>query len=275
MYCHTQTTVSLSWQYTTEHNIIEAFNLNYNLFLTVLCVFLVPPVILMRHFTSKEGIRLKEETNYFWECNIHFRSISVIIYQLQFKFNWEIQLLLSKWWLTYHYEVLLQICVFLRHVPKFMLIWYIYRHYDDQVHVPYILGPALAGIMMMSSNGNIICVTGHLCGNWPFTGEFPLQRPVTRCLDVFFDLCLNKQFSKQSWCWWFEMLSCSLWHHGTCSTVPLWYSSIGVPDQHVLNGCVNNVHLFLNDWFYILPQNAIIDMEFWYFNTNIWFTETW
>ena len=35
--------------------------------------------------------------------------------------------------------------------------------------------------------------------NSPVTGEFPTQRPVTRRFDVFFDLRLNKQLSKQSW----------------------------------------------------------------------------
>ena len=53
-----------------------------------------------------------------------------------------------------------------------------------------------------------ICV-----GNSPVPGEFPAQRPVTRSFDVFFDLRLNKRLSKQSWGWWFEMLSCPLWHH--------------------------------------------------------------
>ena len=53
-----------------------------------------------------------------------------------------------------------------------------------------------------------------LCaGNSPGTGEFPSQRPVTRSFDVFFDMCLNKQLSKQSWGWWFETLSRSLWRH--------------------------------------------------------------
>ena len=33
-------------------------------------------------------------------------------------------------------------------------------------------------------------------GNSPVTGEFPAQRPVTRSFHVFFDLHLNKQFSK-------------------------------------------------------------------------------
>ena len=35
-------------------------------------------------------------------------------------------------------------------------------------------------------------------GNAPVTGELPAQRPVTRGFDVFFDLCLNKQFSNNS-----------------------------------------------------------------------------
>ena len=59
-----------------------------------------------------------------------------------------------------------------------------------------------------------------LCaGNSPVTGEFPAKRPVTRSFDVFFDLRLNKRLSKQSWGWWFEMPSCSLWHH--CNVLQL------------------------------------------------------
>ena len=53
-----------------------------------------------------------------------------------------------------------------------------------------------------------------LCaGNSPVTGEFPTQRPVTRGFDISFDLRLNKLLNKQSWCWWFETPSCSLWRH--------------------------------------------------------------
>ena len=63
--------------------------------------------------------------------------------------------------------------------------------------------------------------------NSPIPGEFPAQRPVTRCFDVFFDLRLNKLLSKQSWGWWFETLSRPLWRYcneqhwgfwGFCST---------------------------------------------------------
>ena len=34
-------------------------------------------------------------------------------------------------------------------------------------------------------------------GNSPVTGEFPEQKPVTRSIDVFFDLRLNQRLSKQ------------------------------------------------------------------------------
>ena len=71
--------------------------------------------------------------------------------------------------------------------------------------------------MVMSSNGNIFRVTGHLCR------EFPAQRPVTQSFDVFFDLRLNKGYSKQSWGWWFETLSRSLWRH-RYDTIFYWMS---------------------------------------------------
>ena len=35
-------------------------------------------------------------------------------------------------------------------------------------------------------------------GNPPLIGGFPPQRPVTRSFDIFFDLHLNEQLSKQS-----------------------------------------------------------------------------
>ena len=57
-----------------------------------------------------------------------------------------------------------------------------------------------------------------LCaGNSPVSSEFPAQRPVTRSFDVFFDLHLNKRLSKQSWGWWFETPSRSLWRHRNVS----------------------------------------------------------
>ena len=50
-------------------------------------------------------------------------------------------------------------------------------------------------------------------GNSPVTGEFPAQRPVTRSFDVFFDLHLNPQLSKQWRHRCFETPSRSFWSH--------------------------------------------------------------
>ena len=52
-----------------------------------------------------------------------------------------------------------------------------------------------------------------LCENSPVTGEFPSQRPLTRSLDVFIDLRLNKRLSKPSRRQWFETQSRPLWRH--------------------------------------------------------------
>ena len=79
--------------------------------------------------------------------------------------------------------------------------------------------------MMTSSNGNIFRVTGPLCGEFTGPGEFPTQRPVTRSFDVFFDLRLNKRLSKQSWGWWFETPSWSLWRQ--CNA---YYRKAGFPN---------------------------------------------
>ena len=71
----------------------------------------------------------------------------------------------------------------------------------------------------------VLCV-----GNSSVTDEFPAQRSVTRSFDVFFDLRLNKQLSKQSWGWWFETQSRSLWsqcnaqrrHQANMQTTAVW-----------------------------------------------------
>ena len=49
--------------------------------------------------------------------------------------------------------------------------------------------------------------------HFPRYGEFHTQRPVTWSFDGCFDLRLNKRLSKQSWGWWFETVSWSLWRH--------------------------------------------------------------
>ena len=69
--------------------------------------------------------------------------------------------------------------------------------------------------VMTSWNGRIFRVAGLLRGE--FTGRrwipYPAQWQVTRSFDVFFDLHLNKRFSKQSRGWWFETHLRSLWYH--------------------------------------------------------------
>ena len=63
---------------------------------------------------------------------------------------------------------------------------------------------------MTSSDGIIFRVTG------PLWGEFTGYRWISlrkASFGVFFDLCLNKRLSKQSWCQWFDTPSCSLWRH--------------------------------------------------------------
>ena len=72
----------------------------------------------------------------------------------------------------------------------------------------------VANIMMTSWNGNILRVTGPLCGEFTGPGEFPAQRPVTRSFDVFFDLRLHKRLSKQPRGWCFETPAWSLWPVG-------------------------------------------------------------
>ena len=59
-------------------------------------------------------------------------------------------------------------------------------------------------------------------GNSPVTSEFHAQRPVTRIFDVFFGRRLNKRLRKQSWGWWFETPSSSLWRHCNSKPVDTW-----------------------------------------------------
>ena len=65
---------------------------------------------------------------------------------------------------------------------------------------------------------DIFCVTGALCRE--FTGHrgIPLTKPVTRSLNIFFDLRLNKQLSKQSRRRQLETPLRSIWRH--CNGVP-------------------------------------------------------
>ena len=81
-----------------------------------------------------------------------------------------------------------------------------------------------------------------LCvGNSPVTGEFPAHRPVTRSFDVFFDLRLNKPLSKESWGWWFETPSRSLWHH--CNVL-VWDWCVVSLQFHYISSTSRNVAIW-------------------------------
>ena len=72
-----------------------------------------------------------------------------------------------------------------------------------------------------SSTETISALLAVCAGNSPAPGEFPTQRTGTRSFDVFFDLRLNKRFSKQSCGWWFKTQWRSLWRHGNVIAVPV------------------------------------------------------
>ena len=80
-------------------------------------------------------------------------------------------------------------------------------------------------VMLLHTHDDVIkCFRdiGHLCGEFTGPPWIPRTRPAKRSFDVFFDLHLNKQLSKQSWGWWSETLLDPLWHQSksndsTCS----------------------------------------------------------
>ena len=102
-------------------------------------------------------------------------------------------------------------------------------------------------------------------GNSTVTGELPAQSPVARSFDIFFDLRLNKQLSKQSWGWWFETSSLPLLCHSdvlsnlNCLGIakvnskylwfetpsrPLWRHSNGSGVWTKLKECLFQQHLY-------------------------------
>ena len=99
-------------------------------------------------------------------------------------------------------------------------------------------------------------------GNSPVNGEFPTQRPVTRRFDVFLDLCGNKRLSKQSWGWWFETPSSSLWRH--CN-------EIGMAHLWHVNCCIWLWILYVSRS-YVLYIQVACQMKLWQNNGIVAFT---
>ena len=111
--------------------------------------------------------------------------------------------------------------------------------------------------MMTSSNGNIFRVTGHLCGEFTVTGEFPAQKPVTRSFDVFFDLRLNERLSKQSWfktpCAHYDVTVMSIlpWlKTESCHDTNLILTSLVAPELvKTTTSGITSVEIIGNSWF--------------------------
>ena len=85
---------------------------------------------------------------------------------------------------------------------------------------------------MTSSNGNIFRVTGPLCGELTGPGEFPIQRPVMRSFDVFFDLRLSKRLTgcvNNREAGDFETPSWSLWRQCNENEGVSWLGTILTP----------------------------------------------
>ena len=85
-------------------------------------------------------------------------------------------------------------------------------------------------------------VTGLLCREFTDHWWFPSQRPVTRSFDVFFDLRLNQQFSKQWRRLWSETSLRLSWRH--CNVTRL-FSWITMTYTHVTlepNACLFSFH---------------------------------
>ena len=120
-------------------------------------------------------------------------------------------------------------------------------------------------IMMTSSNANIFRAVGPLCGNSQVPGEFPVQRPVTRSFNLFFDLRLNRQSSKQWRRRWFETPSRSLWHYCNDEMISLC-SRDSRHDCGNINWCASRSIITFHNWhlwYKINLRNAIT-----YFHIN-------
>ena len=90
---------------------------------------------------------------------------------------------------------------------------------------------------MTSSNGNIFRITGHLCGEFTGPRWIPHTKTSDAEFDVVFDLRLNKRLSKQSWGWWFETLSRSLWRHRNVTPTPIYCLAWSQPMREDFNMC--------------------------------------
>ena len=98
--------------------------------------------------------------------------------------------------------------------------------------------------MTTSSNGNIFCVTGPLCGE--FTGHrwIPCTKASDTELWCFLSSVLkNERLSKQSGGWWLETPSRPLWRHCNESN-----KAIGSQIAKNIGSTEHRSHTFAADW---------------------------
>ena len=83
-------------------------------------------------------------------------------------------------------------------------------------------------------------------GNSPVTGEFPSQRLMTQNFDVFFDMRLNKRFSKRSRRRWLETQSHSLWRHCNVSGMYLLHQLVHITEGQYYYKLVISCNLLIH-----------------------------
>ena len=101
-------------------------------------------------------------------------------------------------------------------------------HYSHNLYLYYLCPMVQKRFPWWRHQMETFSVLLALCaGNLPVTDEFPAKRPVTQSFDIFFDLRLNKWWSKQSLGWWFETPSRSLWRHCNIVVILARYMQVG------------------------------------------------
>ena len=149
--------------------------------------------------------------------NRRYFTLSSIIsrYDIYYDYNWVLLISnhLTQGWLDTH--------SYSSKWPRRPLVHPVTAGYSGRIHDWTCRGQHLSihlfiysQCMMTPSSGNIFRVTGHLCGE--FTGDRWIPRTEASDAElwcIFCDMRRNKRLSKQSWGWWFETASHSLWRH--------------------------------------------------------------
>ena len=97
-----------------------------------------------------------------------------------------------------------------------------------------------------------------LQGNRAVTGGFPLQRPVTRSIDICCDLPLNKRLSKQRRRWWFETPLLSIWRY--CNEWQARFTQSWVAQKQDVPAILTNPHRPCTTPLNIRNDSLVIDL---------------